>query len=78
MAQYSINQLIINSPYEEPTSYWAYHRATRFFTRNEGRRPAGYVTATPGSQSFDDPGIFRELPLVNRVRPRVKAWREGG
>jgi hypothetical protein len=38
MAQYSINQLIINSPYAEPTSYWAYHRATRFFTRNEGRR----------------------------------------
>jgi hypothetical protein len=32
-AQYSINQLIINSPYEEPASHWAYHRATRFFTR---------------------------------------------
>ncbi|MGO8749562.1 MAG: BPTD_3080 family restriction endonuclease [Thermoguttaceae bacterium] len=78
MAQYSINQLIINSPYEEPTSYWAYHRATRFFTRKEGRRPAGYVTATPGSQAFDDPGVFRELPLVNRIRPRIKAWREGG
>jgi len=78
MAQYAINQLIINSPYEEPTSYWAYHRATRFFTRKEGRRPAGYVTATPGSQAFDDPGVFRELPLVNQVRPRVKAWREGG
>jgi type III restriction enzyme len=75
---YSINQLIINSPYEEPTSYWAYHRATRFFTRKEGRRPAGYVTATPGSQAFDDPGVFQELPLVNQIRPRVKAWREGG
>ena len=36
MAQYSINQLIINSPYEEPTSYWAYHRATRFFTERKG------------------------------------------
>jgi type III restriction enzyme len=76
MAQYSIDQLIINSPYEEPTSYWAYHRQTRFFTRNGGRRPAGYVTATPGARSFDDPGIFRELPLVNQIRPRVKAWRE--
>jgi len=76
MAQYSIDQLIINSPWEEPTSHWAYHRATRFFTRKEGRRPAGYVIATPGSHSFDDPGIFRELPLVNSIRPRVKAWRE--
>lgn len=78
MAQYSINQLIVNSPYEEPSSYWAYHRATRFFTRKEGRRPAGYVTATPGSQAFDDPGVFRELPLVNQIRPRVKAWRDAG
>ncbi len=76
MATYSINQLIINSPYEEPVSYWAYHRKTRFFTRKEGRRPAGYVTATPGSKSFDDPGVFRELPLVNQIRQRVKAWRE--
>ncbi len=40
MATYSINQLIINSPYEEPGCYWAYHRKTRFFTRKEGRRPA--------------------------------------
>jgi len=47
MARYSIDQLIINSPYEEPTSYWAYQRQRRLFTRNEGRRPAGYVTATP-------------------------------
>ncbi len=76
MAQYSIDQLIINSPYEEPTSYWAYHRRTRLFTQRDGRRPAGYVTATPGTKSFDDPGIFRELPLVNQIRPRVKAWRE--
>lgn len=76
MAQYSIDQLIINSPWGEPKSYWAYHRATRMFTRREGRRPAGYLTADPRSKSFDDPGIFRELPLVNQIRPRVKAWRE--
>jgi len=36
------------------------------------------VTATPGAKSFDDPGIFRELPLVNQIRPRVKAWATGG
>jgi len=75
MGQYSIDQLIINSPWEEPSSYWAYHRPMRFFTRQEGRRPAGYVTATPGAKSFDDPGIFRELPLVNKIRLRVKEWR---
>ena len=31
-----------------------------------------------GSQAFDDPGVFVEIPLVNQIRPRVKAWREGG
>ena len=76
MAQYSIDQLIINSPWVEPLNYWSYHRETRFFTKEPGRRPAGYVTATPGAKSFDDPGVFRELPLVNQIRPRVKAWRE--
>ena len=36
------------------------------------------MVATPGSESFDDPGIFVEIPLVNQIRPRVKAWREAG
>lgn len=78
MAGASIDQLIINSPFEEPSSYWSYDRESRSFTRKDGRRPAGYVTATPGAKSFDDPGIFRELPLVNKIRPRVKAWSDGG
>jgi type III restriction enzyme len=77
--KFQIDQLIINSPYEEPSTYWRYDRATRMFERVEGaRRPAGYVVATPGSKAFDDPGMFVELPLVNQIRPRVKAWREGG
>ena len=74
----TIDQLIINGPYGEPASHWRYERESRTFTRVDGRRPAGYVVATPGSKSFDDPGVFRELPLVNRIRPRVKAWREAG
>lgn len=78
MASTSIDQLIINSPFAEPSSYWSYDRESRSFTRKPGRRPAGYVTATPGAKSFDDPGIFRELPLVNQIRSRVAAWRESG
>jgi DNA modification methylase len=46
--------------------------------QKEGRRPAGYVIATEGSRSFDDPGIVVEIPLVNQIRPRVKVWREAG
>lgn len=78
MVKNFIDQLIINSPYEEPTKHWRYNRETLSFELVNGRRPAGYVTATPGSKSFDDPGIFIEIPLVNKIRSRVKAWRESG
>lgn len=72
----TIDRLIINSPYEEPREHWRYHRETRLFTREPERRKAGYIRASEKSRSFDDPGIFVELPLVNQIRPRVKAWRE--
>src|SRR5882762_11238500 len=72
----TIDQLIINSPYEEPHEHWKYDRETRLFSRVAGRRPAGYVRATESSKAFDDPGVFVELPLVNKIRPRVKAWSE--
>ena len=78
MEQKTIDRLIVNSPYEEPQRYWNYHRERRTFSLKEGRRPAGYVVASEGSRSFDDPGVFVEIPLVNQIRPRVKAWREAG
>ncbi len=74
----TIDRLIINSPYEEPVHYWSYDRETRFFTLKEGRRPAGYVIASESSKAFDDPGKFIEIPLVNKIRPRIKAWRGSG
>ena len=78
MPRTTIDRLIINSPYEEPKLHWRYDREMRTFDLAEGHGPAGYVVATPGSQAFDDPGIFVEIPLVNQIRPRVKAWREAG
>jgi type III restriction enzyme len=76
MSQGKIDKLIINSPFEEPGYFWKYYPETKVFNKEKGRRPAGYVVATPGSTSFDDPGIFVPIPLVNKIRPRVKAWRE--
>jgi type III restriction enzyme len=73
-----IDKLIINSPYEVPTHYWHYDRETRSFEKREGRRPAGYVVATEGSKSFDDPGEFVKIELVERIRPRVDKWRDAG
>jgi len=74
----TIDRLIVNSPYEEPTRHWRYDRATRLFNLEDGRRPAGYVVASGDAAAFDDPGVFREIPLVNRIRERVKAWHESG
>jgi type III restriction enzyme len=54
----SIDKLIINSPHQEPQQHWFYDRENRNFYIKEGRRPAGYVMATPNSKAFDDPGIF--------------------
>ncbi len=76
MPKSTIDELIKNSPYKEPEYYWKYDRETRSFSLETGRRPAGYVVASEGSKAFDDPGIFIEIPLVNKIRPRVKAWRE--
>ncbi len=78
MAKTTIDRLIINMPYAEPERHWRYERETRTFDLVEGRRPAGYVVASGESRAFDDPGIFVEIPLVNQIRPRVKAWREAG
>ena len=76
MGETTIDTLIKNPPYEEPQHYWKYERETRSFTLEAGRRPAGYVVASEGSKAFDDPGRFIEIPLVNQIRPRVKAWCE--
>jgi len=76
--QTTVDRLIINSPYEEPKRHWRYDREKRLFYLVEGRRPAGYAVASESSKTFDDPGIFVEIPLVNQIRPRVKAWREAG
>ncbi len=78
MRRTTIDRLIVNSPYEEPAQHWRYEHATKTFDLVEGRRPAGYVVASGNSRAIDDTGIFVEIPLVNQIRPRVRAWREAG
>ena len=78
MPQKTIDRLIVTSPYAEPACHWHYDRTTRTFDLAEGRRKAGYIVATRGSSAFDDPGVFYEIPLVNQIRPRIRAWQEAG
>ncbi|MBI5097828.1 MAG: DEAD/DEAH box helicase family protein [Nitrospirae bacterium] len=77
MSQKGIDQLIINSPYEEPKEHWLYIRETQEFERCDGRRKSGYWRATgrarPGQE---DPGEYKEIELVNKIRPRIKKWRD--
>ena len=61
MKKATIDELIKNSPYEEPRYYWSYDRESRLFELKDGRRPAGYVIASESSKAFDDPGIFIEI-----------------
>ena len=69
---------ILNSPFEEPTRYWAYEEGQPVL--EEGRRPAGYYLKprTRGPQTSLLEEEFVPLDLVNTIRERVKAWRERG
>jgi type III restriction enzyme len=73
----TIDRLIVNTPFDEPTRYWAYDQRAERFDLREGRRPAGFVRAS-GSGRLDDPGIFVPLELPNRIRERIRKWRSGG
>lgn len=75
----TIDQLIINNPYEEPKEHWLYIRESQSFERRPGRRKSGYWRATSRKRgNGEDPGEFIEIPLVNQIRPRVKEWRSKG
>ncbi|MGL4594238.1 MAG: hypothetical protein ACRCUY_05870 [Thermoguttaceae bacterium] len=71
-----IDTLIINSPYAEPQRFWDYVRENRRFELKTGRRSAGYIVASSNADTFDDPGVFVEIPLVNQIRKRVNEWRQ--
>jgi len=76
MSQKSIDKLIINDAYTEPTRYWAYIRESQEFELREGRRKAGYWKLSGvGRNGNDDLGEFVELELVNKIRSRVQKWR---
>lgn len=73
-----IDKLIINSAFREPEHHWKYDMNGQTFIQEVGRRPAGYFVAGQGTNQYNDIGRFIELPLVNKIRPRVKTWRENG
>ncbi len=64
-----IAQLTINSPYSEPSRHWQFNPAQRKYELMPKRRPAGYQTGDLA---------FKSLDLANKIRPRVRKWRQDG
>jgi type III restriction enzyme len=69
---------IINSPFEEPSRYWDF-RSDGPPAIKDGRRVSGYLPPDPSNGG--QPALIGdlvELPLVNDLRDRVRAWRKDG
>ncbi len=73
-----VDNPILNSPFEEPSHYWAYEEGQPVL--KEGRRPAGYYLRprTPKEQKTLFEEEFIPIELVNGIRQRVRAWRHHG
>lgn len=83
-----VNQPIINSPFQEPTSYW-YLEPDQEPRRNTGRRPSIIFPPERNDAVYwePNPGILEvsnefarayELKLVERIRRESKNWKEDG
>ena len=68
--------LIINSPYEEPKEHWHFDSKSQKFKRMKERRSAGYFVPSQCHKQHNSPGEFVEIPLVNKIRSRLKKWRD--
>jgi len=79
MSGFEVAEPILNSPYEEPARHW-HLREGEVPELRPGRRPAFYYYRPPGEAAGDhgDAGIAIELKLVNRIRERLRQWREAG
>lgn len=67
---------IINDPFREPTRHW--HFGDGAPEIRDGRREAGYIPPAPKGQQLDFTAELVRLDQVNRIRDRVREWREGG
>ncbi len=76
----AVDNPILNNPFEEPKEYWIYDEGQP--RKMSGRRPAGYYFRT-GKRSDAQVALFveeqfKELELINKIRQRIKEWRDGG
>ncbi len=76
----SVDEPVLHSPYEEPSSHWSYVEGVP--SKVPFRRPASYYYRSKKVGSAQVEMYAEEerddLPLVNRLRTDVKRWRESG
>jgi type III restriction enzyme len=82
MSDFQVSEPILNSPFEEPKSYWHIVEGADP-VEQDGRRPAVYFYRDPKGKKPDDDNFRTEsvaipLTLVNRVREQIKRWRKEG
>ncbi len=81
MNRFEVPEPILNSPFVEPAWHWRIVEGEPA-RKEAGRRPALYYYRPPTVSSSDAPsegaGTAIELKLVNRIRERIKTWREAG
>ena len=69
---------IINSPYEEPTSHWKIHEYEPA-EKISGRREPTYMYLPPGAKTADrserDVGYELKLDKVSLIRQQLFEWR---
>ncbi len=79
MNLHEVPEPILCSPYAEPAEHWEIHEGEPAL-RKPGRRPAVYYYRPPArggeAETREGAGTAIELRLVNRMRERVRAWRE--
>lgn len=73
-----IEQLIVCSAYAEPSQHWEFNPVTQEFNLEPGRRVAEYIMTGENDDASQGEGQRIELKLVNKIRPRVKEWRQNG
>jgi type III restriction enzyme len=78
---YEVAEPILNSPFVEPNQHWRIEEGEPP-VKMTGRRPAMYFyrdpNAKPDIHGGSNRGVAIELKIVNRIRERVKAWRDQG
>jgi type III restriction enzyme len=77
VSNFEVPSPILSSPFEEPKEHW-WILEGQPAERRQGRRPALYFYREPTQEADQRGGLAIEMKLVNRIRERVKAWRESG